>query len=242
MHILTPARTIPMVLSAQSRDWLRSLDDAGHTGAVLISSMEPDGYPAANDRILKEASNSGGRLIPFLRVNPNLGLDAVAEAERCISLGAKGIKMHPRGEAFALNHPTVTELGRVAAAHGVPILFHAGRGIPALGDDALRLLDSVQGLNIILGHAGVSDLSWIGREAVNYPGLFFDTAWWSTPSILMLFSTVAPDRILYASDTPYGSPKTISTVAMRVAAAAHYSERAMRAVFGGNLLDVIRGT
>ncbi|KAA3638605.1 MAG: hypothetical protein DWP92_05875 [Armatimonadetes bacterium] len=220
---------------------IEKLDEAGHAGAVLISSMEPDGYPAANDRILKDASNSDGRLIPFLRVNPNRGVDAVAEAERCVSLGAQGIKMHPRAEAFSLSHPTVAEVGRVAAASGVPILFHAGRGIPALGEEALRLLESVDGLNIILGHAGVSDLSWIGPESVNYPGLYFDTAWWSTPSILMLFASVAPDRILYASDTPYGSPMMIATIVMRVAASAGLSDDAFRAVMGGNLLSLVSG-
>lgn len=220
---------------------MEKLDDAGHTGAVVMTSMVPDGYPSANDRILKEAAGSNRRLIPFLRVNPNLGADAVAEAERCLSLGARGIKVHPRSEKFAVSHPTVRELGRVAAAHGVPMLFHAGRGIPTLGDDVLRLVESVEGLNVILGHAGISDLSWIGPEAVNHPGLFFDTAWWGTPSMLLLFSTVPPDRILYASDTPYGAPKTISTVVMRVAAAARHSETAMRAIFGDNLLDIING-
>lgn len=192
---------------------IQKLDEAGHAGAVLITSQEPDGYPPANDRILKSAADARGRLIPYLRVDPNSGAEAVREAERCIDLGAKGIKMHPRGESFSVADPTVADVARVAAANGVPIMFHAGRGIPALGD-------STDGLNVILGQAGISDLSWIGPEAANHPGLFFDTAWWSMPSILMLFATVAPRQIVYASDTPYGSPKTISTVAMRAASAA----------------------
>jgi predicted TIM-barrel fold metal-dependent hydrolase len=220
---------------------MEKLDEAGHAGAILITSREPGGYPPANDRILKEAANSNGRLIPYLRVDPRLGSEAVAEAERALSLGARGIKMHPRGESFALSDPTVYEVGRVAAAHGVPIMFHAGRGIPALGADALRLIDTVDDLNIILGHAGISDLSWIGVEAKNHPGLFFDTAWWSTPSILMLFATVGADRIVYASDTPYGSPKSISTIAMRAAAVAGHSDDAMRAIFGGNILSLVSG-
>jgi len=220
---------------------IEKLDDAGHSGAVLITSQEPTGYPPANDRILKEAASANGRLIPYLRVDPRLGTEAVAEAERALALGAKGIKMHPRGEAFSISDPTVHEVGRIAATHGVPIMFHAGRGIPALGEDTLKLIDSIDGLNVILGHAGISDLSWIGPEAANHPGLFFDTAWWSMPSILMLFASVAPDRILYASDTPYGTPKTISTVAMRAAAAAGHSDDAMRAIFGGNLLSLVSG-
>lgn len=220
---------------------LQKLDEAGHAGAVLITSQEPGGYPPANDRILKEAANANGRLIPYLRVDPRLGADAVTEAERALALGARGIKMHPRGEAFSVSDATVYDIGRVAAAYGVPIMLHAGRGIPALGDDVLRLIDAIDGLNVILGHAGISDLSWIGVEAKNHPGLFFDTAWWSTPSILMLFATVSPDRIVYASDTPYGSPKTISTISMRAAAVAGHSDDEKRAIFGGNLLALVSG-
>lgn len=220
---------------------IEKLDEAGHRGAILISSMEPAGYVDPNDRILDIAAGSDGRLIPYLRVDPRQGSGAVAEAERALASGARGIKMHPRGESFSVGDPTVTEIGRVAAAHGVPILFHAGRGIPALGDDVLRLIDAVEGLNVILGHAGISDLSWIGPEAANHPGLFFDTAWWSMPSILMLFATVAPRQILYASDTPYGSPQMISTIAMRAAGAAGYSDEALRAVFGENVLSLTKG-
>lgn len=220
---------------------LEKLDKAGHRGAVLISSMEPTGYPDPNDRIRRIAADSDGRLIPFLRVDPRRGSAAVAEAERSLALGSRGIKMHPRGEAFSVGDPVVVDIGRVAAAHGVPILFHAGRGIPALGEHVLRLLEQVDGLNVILGHAGISDLSWIGPEAANYPGMFFDTAWWSTPSILMLFATVAPRQIVYASDTPYGSPEMISTIAMRAAGAAGYTDDALRAVFGGNILSLVKG-
>ena len=220
---------------------MEKLDGAGHTGAVLITSQEPTGYPAANDRILRSCAESGGRLIPYLRVDPNLGAESVAEAERCIKLGAKGIKMHPRAEAFSVANATVAEVGRVAAANGVPIMFHAGRGIPALGDDVLRLVDTIEGLNVILGHAGISDLSWIGPEAINHPGLFFDTAWWSMPSMLMLFATVAPRQIVYASDTPYGTPMTISTVAMRAAGSAGCSSDALKGVFGGNILSLVAG-
>ena len=220
---------------------LEKLDEAGHRGAVLISSMEPTGYATPNDRIRGIAADSNGRLIPYLRVDPRRGSAAVAEAERSLANGSRGIKMHPRGEAFSVGDPTVASIGRVAAAHGVPILFHAGRGIPALGEDVLRLLDEVEGLNVILGHAGISDLSWIGPESVSYPGLFFDTAWWSMPSVLMLFATVAPRQIVYASDTPYGTPKTISTIAMRAAGAAGYNDDALRAVFGGNILSLVGG-
>src|SRR3954466_13138350 len=47
------------------------LDPVGARGAVVFTMHEPDGYPEANDRVLAEAERSGGRLVPFCRVNPH---------------------------------------------------------------------------------------------------------------------------------------------------------------------------
>lgn len=220
---------------------LRRLDRAGHAGCVLITSQEPDGYPPANNRILAESEAASGRFLPFLRVDPNLGRDAVVEAERCISLGFVGLKLHPRGESFAVQHPTVTELAGVASDAGIPILIHAGRGMPALGYHVVRLLDTHPDLNIILAHAAISDLSWLAPVVDSYPGMFFDTAWWSTAALVRLFSEVPASQILYASDTPYGRPFMSGTLTSRVAGAAGYTGAAMRALFGGNLLSLIAG-
>jgi hypothetical protein len=44
----------------------------------------------------------------------------------------------------------------------------------------------------ILAHAGVCDLAWIWRRAGEHPNVFFDTAWFSVPDLLTLFTHVAP--------------------------------------------------
>lgn len=231
----------PDGMIGESVHLLRRLDQAGHAGCVLIASQEPDGYPHANDRILGEAHEASGRFLPFLRVDPNLGPAAIAEAERCLGLGFLGVKLHPRGEDFSMADATVSELANVAADAEVPILIHAGRGIPSLGPDVVRLLDTHADLNIILAHAAISDLSWLAPVVDSYPGLFFDTAWWSTAALVRLFSAVPASQILYASDTPYGRPLMSGTLTSRVAGSAGYDEDAMRAVFGGNLLSLMAG-
>src|SRR5207248_3299214 len=38
--------------------------------AVVFTMHEPDGYPPANDRVIDEAAASGGRLVPFCRLDP----------------------------------------------------------------------------------------------------------------------------------------------------------------------------
>jgi len=50
-------------------------------------------------------------------------------------------------------------------------MVHAGRGIPALGRDAVALARRHPGARIVLAHAGISDLSWIWAEARGLPNL-----------------------------------------------------------------------
>ena len=64
---------------------------------------EPDGYREPNDMVIREAEASGGKLFPFCRLDPHSA--PLAEAERALAAGARGIKLHPRAEGFALDHP-----------------------------------------------------------------------------------------------------------------------------------------
>ena len=68
----------------------------GISRAFMFCMDEPDRHPAfraPNDRTLEHAARSEGRLIPFVRLD--LGEGPIEEAERCLDLGAKGIKLHP---------------------------------------------------------------------------------------------------------------------------------------------------
>src|SRR5919202_3977803 len=104
---------------------------------VVFPMHEPDGYRAANDGVLEAAAASDGRIVPFCRVNPHAG--AIDEATRALDAGARGIKLHPRAEKFTLAEPAVKDLVALAHERRVPVLIHAGRGIPALGQDTVAL-------------------------------------------------------------------------------------------------------
>src|SRR3954464_14512123 len=73
----------------------------GISRAFMFCLDEPDRHPAfraANDRTLAFAERSGGRLIPFVRLD--LNESPIEEAERCLDAGARGIKLHPRAQRF----------------------------------------------------------------------------------------------------------------------------------------------
>jgi uncharacterized protein len=207
--------------------------------AFVFPMHEPEGYPAANDMVIEEAANSDGRLFAFCRLDPHA--DAAAEAERALERGARGIKLHPRAEGFTLDHPGLAPVFALADERRLPVLVHAGRGIPALGRNALEATGRHPGMRLILAHAGISDLSWIWREAPDHPNLFFDTSWWSPADIQALFALVPPGQILMASDAPYGSPVWATVMSARNALQIGLDADQTRAVVGGQALRLLNG-
>jgi uncharacterized protein len=218
---------------------LLSALELAHAKAVVFPMHEPDGYRAANDRVIECAQASGGVLKPFCRVDPHHG--AAAEVERCLRQGALGVKLHPRAERFALLTPGVEEVFAIANERKLPVLVHAGRGIPALGNHALELCAKFPEARLILAHAGICDLAWIWRYAADHPNLFFDTAWWKASDLLALFSAVAPGQILFASDLPYGTELASAVNTFRCALEAGLSEAQIQSVAGGQLQRLLNG-
>src|SRR6478609_2825200 len=92
----------------------RVMERYGISRAFMFCMDEPDRHPAfqaPNDRTLEHGARSGGRLVPFVRLD--LGERPIEEAERCLDLGARGIKLHPRAQKFLLivAHAGIADLG-----------------------------------------------------------------------------------------------------------------------------------
>ena len=224
----------------QSPEELLTLLELAHArGAFVFPMHEPDGYPPANDEVMEVARGSGGMLIPFCRLDPHE--DPVAEAERCLDAGARGIKLHPRAEQFTLDHPGVRAVVALASERRLPVLIHAGRGIPALGLHAVELAEAFPGARLILAHAAVSDLSWIWRVAPDHPNLFFDSAWWIPADMQTLFSLVPPGQILFASDAPYGATGFSAAFQLRTALQVGLSPEQIRSVASEQALRIAEG-
>jgi predicted TIM-barrel fold metal-dependent hydrolase len=224
----------PDGMHATPEEIIETLTDAGAVGAFVFPMHEPAGYPPANDAVLAAAERSDGLLVPFCRVNPHE--DPVPEARRCIAAGARGIKLHPRAEEFTLDHPGVRPLVALAAEEHLPVLIHAGRGIPALGEHAIALAGEFPDARLILAHAAICDLGWIWHAAPDHPNLLFDTAWWMPADLAALFSLVPPGQIVFASDAPYGSTMPGAAFGIRSALQAGLSPDQLRSVASGQSL------
>lgn len=218
---------------------LAALERAGNVRAVTFPMCEPEGYPSANDAVREAAESSGDRLAWFCRVDPHA--DPVTEARRCLDAGASGIKLHPRAEQFTMAHPAVAELVALAHERELPVLIHAGRGIPALGRDTVELADRHPRAKLILAHAAVSDLAWLLPLMPSRPNLLIDTSWWNPADLLTLFSLVPPGQILWASDSPYGDPAGSAAMQLRCAVAAGLGRDAIVSITGGQIERIVTG-
>src|SRR5919107_1375944 len=197
-----------------------------HARAVVFPMHEPSGYAGPNDASIEAASSSDGRLVSFCRLDPR---DSPAsEARRCLDAGAVGIKLHPRAERFTLHEPGVREIVAVAHERRVPILIHAGRGIPALGQNTVELATEFPDARMILAHAAISDLAWLWHVLPDHPNVFIDTAWWNPADHIALFSLVDPSHIVWASDSPYGLPVLAAWTHARAALQAGLGAEALR--------------
>ena len=207
--------------------------------AAVFPMHEPDGYRDANDAVIAVAAANPDRLVAYCRVSPHDG--ALAEAQRALDAGARGIKLHPRAEQFGMEEPVVAELVALAHERRVPVLIHAGRGIPALGQNTVRLAERYPEARLILAHAAISDLAWLWRVLPEHPNVFIDTAWWNPTDLVALFALAPPASVLFASDSPYGRPVAAAVMALRCALQAGLTAEQVRGVAGGTLTRMLDG-
>lgn len=210
--------------------------------ACVFPLQEPDGYRGPNAAVIEAAAASGGRLVPFARVRPSDGRAEIeADLRRALDAGARGIKLHPRGDSHALDDRALDGVWALAHERRLPVIVHAGRGIPALGAHAVEVCTRWPGVRLVLAHAAISDLAWIGRRARELPNLMFDTSWWAPSDLLALFATVPPGQVLFASDAPYGRIPTAALQTLRAGRQAGLSDEQLRLVLGGQLARVLAG-
>jgi predicted TIM-barrel fold metal-dependent hydrolase len=219
-----------------------TMDRYGISRANIFCLDEPDRQPAfraGNDRTLEAAGRSDGRLIPFVRLD--LTDEPIAEAERCLDRGARGIKLHPRAQKFVLDDERLAPVFAIAAERRVPILIHGGRGLPPIADHLARLVDAYPDAQLIIAHAGIADLSGLAGHFAGKAGVFFDTSVWSPIDLLSFFRLVPPEQIVYASDYPYGAQPQSLLLTLRSARAAGITEPQLVELLAGNANRIADG-
>ncbi len=221
---------------------LSALDGARARRACVFPLHDPERHPAyrvPNDRVLAWAAESDGRLAPFCRLDP--AEEPLAESERCLANGARGIKLHPRAQDFVFDGQHMDDVFALAESARVPILIHAGRGLPPLAEGLVDLALRHPGVVLILAHGAICDQGVLTSRLADHPGVLYDISCFFPLDVIELFARVPAERIVFASDPPYGMPATTLYMALRVAHHAGLDEAATRAVLGGTMAALLDG-
>jgi uncharacterized protein len=219
---------------------LSQLDSAAARRACVFPLHDPErkpSYSVPNDRVLGWAAESEGRLVPFCRLDPAEA--PLAEAERCLANGARGIKLHPRAQDFDFDAPEMGAVFGLAESARVPILIHAGRGLPPLADGLVELALRHPGAVLILAHGAICDQGILTTRLADHPGVLYDMSCFFPVDVIELFARVPAERIVFASDPPYGLPATTLYMALRVAWKAGLDEATTKAVLGGTMAALL---
>jgi predicted TIM-barrel fold metal-dependent hydrolase len=223
-------------------EMLAMFDQLGITGSFAFCLDEPDRVPAftaANDRTLAYAAANPDRIVPFVRLD--LEERPIEEAIRCLDLGARGIKLHPRAQKFSVGDRRLDDVFALAVERDIPILIHGGRGLPPIGDHLAALVDRYADVRLIIAHAGIADLGGLAGHFAHVPGVFFDTSLWGVIDLLDLMRQVAPQQILFATDYPYGRGPNQLLLALRAARCSGFDEAEIRGMLGGTAIAIRDG-
>ena len=215
---------------------LSMLDAAGARRACVFPLHDPERRPAyrlPNDRVLEWTRNSDRRLLPFCRLDP--AEQPLAESERCLAAGARGIKLHPRAQDFVFDGREMDDVFGLAESARVPILIHAGRGLPPLADGLVHLALRHPNTALILAHGAICDQGILTTRLADHDRVLYDISCFFPLDVIELFARVPAERIVFASDPPYGRPAPTLYLALRVARQAGLDEAATRGMLGATM-------
>ena len=201
------------------------------TKAVIFSvdaETETGDLPDPNHYVAQTVDSYPDVFIGFCSVDPRKGKAAVEELERSVlSLGLRGLKLHPIHQAFFPDDPAFIPLFAKAEELGIPVLMHSGyaaAGANAPGGGGFELaysrpiphVDSLAArhpdLTIIMAHPA---WPWIQEQvavALHKSNVFIDLSGWAPRYIPKELISEASGRlrkkVLFGADYPYISPVT----------------------------------
>jgi predicted TIM-barrel fold metal-dependent hydrolase len=191
---------------------LAAMDANGIDVSVLCPvATRPDQVISINTWTASLASE---RFVPFGAMHPDFD-GPEDEIDRMVSLGIKGIKLHPEFQEFEPLDPRMERIYRAASRHGLPLLFHAGedpsfetvRGVPSAFKE---LADKHPDLPIILAHLGGFRVWDEVAEHIVGRRVYLDTAYTfghlPAAEVAEIVRNHGTDRILFGTDGPWADP------------------------------------
>lgn len=204
----------PPATNGTAGDLLREMDDAGVQCSVILPiATKPSQQQTINNWA---GSIMSDRLICFGTIHPDAD-DALEELVRIKKLGLKGVKLHPDEQFFVADEEKMFPVYEKCAELGLPVTLHAGfdassptkaNCTPAMG---ANIIERVPDLTLIMAHLGGYGMWDDTEKYLAGKNVYLDTAYIagniSEEKAMRIIKKHGADRILFASDCPWHSPK-----------------------------------
>jgi predicted TIM-barrel fold metal-dependent hydrolase len=204
-----------------------------------------------NDYVIESVSRYPDRLIGFAIVNPQNGVEAVREIERCAAAGLRGIgELMPDGQGYRLDDQQVmAPIVELAMVHEMVLLTHCSEPVghlyPGKGtvtpDEVIRFARLFPNVTLVCAHWGGGTIFYelmpeVSRVMCN---VYYDTAaslYLYDDDIFSLAARWAPGKVLFATDFPLIQPGRF----IQRLRAARMPTATRRRMLGGNAWRVLK--
>jgi predicted TIM-barrel fold metal-dependent hydrolase len=204
--------------TATLENFARSLDETQISHSVCLPIP-----PNVHFADLAEARRKDPRIVPFTGVDytrseggalPDPSVQLAAD----VAAGARGMKLHPIIQKIPLTSAATHIAVEAFAPHDLPVLFHCGissyylgaerdREEPRYGAirDAAELVRDFPAVHFIAGHSGLFHVDQVMKLLAGFPNVSVDTSFQCPERVRQLIGAFGPERVLFASDWPYGN-------------------------------------
>ena len=205
---------IPMSLDGTLSGLLSQGEAAGITRFLVHSvAVTWERAQAINDFLARSVAAHPDKLIGFGTLHPDHP-ELEHELDRLLSLGLRGVKLHPDFQHFCLDDEKAVQMFREIALRGMPALIHTGDHRYPYSEPArmARVLDQLPDLKVICAHLGgwsVWGDAW--RVLAGRPGVWVDTSSslyaMKPEDAAEVIRRYGAERVFFGTDYPMWQPE-----------------------------------
>lgn len=220
---------------------LEEMDRLGVDKSVVLAIDLPGGSQNSFHQLKHLKKHD--RLIPFCAVNVNAPRWE-EDVDKCIEMGAKGLKVHPYAQFLPPNHPRIMRLLRRWSETRLPVLFHTANN--GLEPGLLRRLSDMElyhepllrfpEIPFILGHGGMLFYEQAVEFAKEHGNTYLEIGGQPPQNIRHMIDILGNDKILFGTDWPF-YPLILPLA--KVLVATENDPESRRKILSGNALRLI---
>lgn len=180
---------------------------------VFSVATTPHQVSSINSFIAESVNKSGGVFTGLGTLHPYSD-NLKADFDELVSLGLKGVKLHPDFQKIAIDDPCCQEIYRLCSGR-IPVLLHTGdyRYDYSNPDRMKRMLEKFPDCTFIGAHfGGWSVWDEAAEKLSEYPNFYVDTSSSfsdiSVEKVAELIKIYTADKVLFGTDYPLGNSST----------------------------------